>query len=153
MEATELTLRKTITVARPPKEAFRVFTAGVGSWWPTRTHSVGEERVDALILEGRVGGRFYERLDDGTEHEWGEITAWDPPEQLGLTWHPGRGPETAQKLVIRFVADGAGTRVELEHRGWEALGDRAEAALANYDSPSGWAGVLGRYAAAIEEAS
>ena len=152
METTDLVLRKTISVAQPPEVAFRVFTEEVGTWWPARTHSVGEERVSAVVLEGRVGGRFYERLDDGTEHDWGEITSWDPPERLGMTWHPGRGPETAQQLVIRFLAEGDGTRVEVEHSGWETLGDQAEATLASYDSESGWTGVLGQYAEAVEEA-
>jgi uncharacterized protein YndB with AHSA1/START domain len=148
MEVTDLTLRKTITVARPPEVAFRVFTEGLTSWWPARTHSVGRERVDTIVLEGHVGGRFYERLDDGTEHEWGEITTWDPPGRLGMTWHAGRGPETAQQLEIRFVAEGDGTRVELEQTGWEVLGDEAEATRANY--ASGWTGVLGQYADAVD---
>jgi uncharacterized protein YndB with AHSA1/START domain len=148
MEVTDLTLRKTITVARPPEVAFRVFTEGLASWWPARTHSVGHERVDTIVLEGHVGGRFYERLDDGTEHEWGEITTWDPPGRLGMTWHAGRGPETAQQLEIRFVAEGDGTRVELEQTGWEVLGDEAEATRANY--ASGWTGVLGPYAEAVD---
>jgi len=104
--------------------------------------------VDTIVLEGHVGGRFYERLDDGTEHEWGEITTWDPPGRLGMTWHAGRGPETAQQLEIRFVAEGDGTRVELEQTGWEVLGDEAEATRANY--ASGWTGVLGQYADAVD---
>jgi len=148
MEVTDLTLRKTITVARPPEVAFRVFTEGLASWWPARTHSVGHERVDTIVLEGHVGGRFYERLDDGTEHEWGEITTWDPPGRLGMTWHAGRGPETAQQLEIRFVAEDDGTRVELEQTGWEVLGDEAETTRANY--ASGWTGVLGLYAEAVD---
>ena len=148
MEVTDLTLRKTITVARPPDVAFRVFTEALASWWPARTHSVGHERVDTIVLESHVGGRFYERLDDGTEHEWGEITTWDPPGRLGMTWHAGRGPETAQQLEIRFVAEDDGTRVELEQTGWEVLGDEAEATRANY--ASGWTGVLEPYAEAVD---
>jgi uncharacterized protein YndB with AHSA1/START domain len=148
MEVTDLTLRKTITVARPPEVAFRVFTERLASWWPARTHSVGHERVDTIVLEGHVGGRFYERLDDGTEHEWGEITTWDPPGRIGMTWHAGRGPETAQQLEIRFVAEDDGTRVELEQTGWEVLGDEAEATRTNY--ATGWTGVLGAYAEAVD---
>jgi uncharacterized protein YndB with AHSA1/START domain len=150
METTDLVLRKTISVARPPEVAFRIYTEGVASWWPARTHSIGEERVETVILEGRVGGRFYERLDDGTEHDWGQITTWDPPGRLGMTWHPGRGAETAQQIEIRFVAEGEGTRIELEHTGWDALGAEAEATRANYASESGWTGVLGKYAEAVD---
>ena len=46
------------------------------------------------------------------------------------------------------MADGDGTRVELEQTGWEVLGDEAEATRANY--ASGWTGVLGPYAEAVD---
>jgi hypothetical protein len=47
---------------------------------------------------------------------------------------------------VRFTADGDSTVVELEHRGWEARGDRAAEVRAAYDG--GWIGVLERYASA-----
>jgi uncharacterized protein YndB with AHSA1/START domain len=65
-----------------------------------------------------------------------------------MTWHAGRGPETAQQLEIRFVAEDNGTRVELEQTGWEVLGDEAERTRANY--ASGWTEVLGPYAEAVD---
>jgi hypothetical protein len=36
-------LRKSITVGWSPEAAFRRFTAEIASWWPLRSHSVGEE--------------------------------------------------------------------------------------------------------------
>ena len=57
-----------------------------------------------------------------------------------LRWHPGREPETAQEVELRFRAEGATTVVELEHRGWAGLGDKARFAAACscllYTSPS-----------------
>lgn len=147
METTELVVRKEITVSSPPERVFRVYTEDVATWWPIHTHSVGQERVQTLVLERRVGGRVYERLDDGTEHDWGEITVWDPPELLSMTWHPGRGPETAQQVEVRFLAEGEGTRVELEHRGWEQLGESAAGTRDSYDS--GWDTVLQRFREAV----
>ena len=146
MEATDLTLRKTITVARPPEVAFRVFTEGLTSWWPARTHSVGHERVDTIVLEGHVGGRFYERLDDGTEHEWGEVTAWEPPHRLGYVWHLRTNRASATDVEIRFAAVDDGTRVEIEHAGWERLGDAAEAWRDR--NHAGWTTLLPHFLAA-----
>ena len=44
---------------------------------------------------------------------------------------------------MRFTEIDGGTRVELEHRGWERLGDRASGARADYEE--GWEPVLGLY--------
>ena len=45
-------------------------------------------------------------------------------------------------MDVRFSADGGATRVDLEHRGWEKLGDRMAEIVPQYDS--GWDEVLGR---------
>ena len=42
-----------------PAEAFDLFTAGIASWWPVRTHSYGGEAVTSVVFEPGVGGRVY----------------------------------------------------------------------------------------------
>ena len=59
---------------------------------------------------------------------------------------PPQKPLTAQEVEVRFSADGGGTLVELEHRGWQKLGARAAEARAGYDE--GWTVVLGEHFAA-----
>jgi hypothetical protein len=50
---------------------------------------------------------------------------------------------------VRFHAEGDGrTRVELEHRGLETYGERAEEMRGIFDSDGGWRGLLGLFAAA-----
>jgi uncharacterized protein YndB with AHSA1/START domain len=141
-----MVLRKSVAVNAPVEEAFRIYTDGIATWWPLATHSVSGDRAETAVFEGRVGGRIFEREPDGTEHLWGTVLEWDPPHGFVHTWHPGRGEETAQRVAMRFVPDGDGTRLELEHRGWENLGADAESTYANYDG--GWDFVLGeRYVA------
>ncbi len=148
MEQTaELTLRKSIVVDRPPEHAFRVFTEGIGGWWPVRSHSVGQERAEAAVMECKEGGRLYERLTDGTEAEWGRITAWEPPHRVAFTWYPGRDDGTAQQVDVRFSPEGEGTCVEVEQRGWERLGDRAQEMFESYEE--GWDPVLARFGEAV----
>lgn len=143
----ELVMRKTLEVASPPERAFALFTEGIAGWWPLRTHSVTEERAENVVFEPGVGGRIYERALDGEEHDWGAVTAWEPPGRVAFTWHPGRGQDTAQDVEVRFEPSGSGTRVELVHTGWERLGDHAAAQFENYDG--GWDVVLGeRFGAA-----
>jgi len=109
--------------------------------------------VATVVFEGWAGGRIYERLDDGTEHDWGRVSEWDPPQRLAYTWYPGRGPETGQMIEVRFTAEDGGTRVHLEQRGWELLGDEAAETRSRYDSEGGWDRVLGLYADAAERAA
>ena len=137
----ELVMRKTLEVATPPERAFALFTEGIAEWWPVRTHSVAEERAETAVFEAGVGGRIYERTLDGEEHVWGTVTAWEPAERVVFTWHPGREPDTAQDVEVRFEPSGSGTRVELVHTGWDRLGDRAAAQFEGYDA--GWDFVIG----------
>jgi hypothetical protein len=34
----------------------RVFTEGINTWWPLKTHSIGEDRAESVRIEPRVGG-------------------------------------------------------------------------------------------------
>jgi hypothetical protein len=120
-------LRLAIEVACSGEHAFRTWTAGIAGWWPA-DHTVSGTAVATVVLEGRVGGRIYERTADGAEHEWGEVTVWEPPVRLGYLWFLRTDRADATDVDIRFVAvDPATTRVEIEHAGWERLGDRGAA--------------------------
>jgi len=145
-QTSELVIRKSVTVDAPPQRAFRVFTEEIATWWPLRTHAVDTEHSDTVVMEGRVGGRLFERTPEGEEHLWGTIVTWDPPRRVTYSWHPGRGEETAQEVEVTFTPEGGGTRVDVAHYGWEKLEGRIEETMANYHE--GWDKVIGRYAEA-----
>ena len=73
------------------------------------------------------------------------MTTWHPPERLVFAWHPGREVSTAQEVELRFSEVRGGTLVELEHRGWEVLGEEALRIREGYET--GWEPVLKRYVA------
>ncbi len=104
------------------EHAFTVWTERIGSWWPADHTVTGRDDV-TVVLQGGIGGRIYERTTDGIEHDWGEVTVWEPPRQVSYLWHIGAARADATEVDIHFVAraDG-GTRVEVEHRGWDRLG-------------------------------
>jgi hypothetical protein len=54
------------------------------------------------------------------------------------------------ELEIRFIPDGTGTRVELEHRNLERFGAAAEPTRVQLDSEGGWSGLLARFAETVE---
>jgi hypothetical protein len=117
-------LRISFDVECPPEHAFMVWTTRIDTWWP-RDHTV-TGNADLVVLEGGVGGRIFERTIDGTEHQWGMVTRWDPPRELAYQWHLGSDAATATEVEIRFRPEGiAATRIEIEHHGWERLGDAA----------------------------
>jgi uncharacterized protein YndB with AHSA1/START domain len=134
---------RSIELTVGPERAFEVFTQRMGEWWPLQTHSIAEDKAVGIRFEGWVGGKVFEVVDDGTEWEWAFVLAWDPPHRLVLAWHPTPEPAVSTEVEIRFNAIEGGTRVELEHRGWERLGDLALTARIDYDQ--GWLPVLGLY--------
>jgi uncharacterized protein YndB with AHSA1/START domain len=138
----------TFDVACPVDRAFELWTGGIARWWP-RDHTVTAADDLTVILEGRVGGRIFERLPTGIEHDWGEVTIWEPPTRLAYTWHLNRDRADATDVEIRFAATGDATRVQIAHRGWERLG--AGGADWRDRNRGGWATLLPHYIAAAAD--
>jgi hypothetical protein len=95
-------------------------------------------------------GGSYERTSDGVEHDWGEVTVWEPPARLVYLWHLRRDRADATEVEIRFIAQGTtAARIEIEHRGWERLGGAAGEWRER--NRAGWQTLLPHYLAAIQE--
>lgn len=140
-------IRLRFEVQCPVAHAFAVWTEQIASWWP-RTHTVSAQRDADVVLERHVGGRIYERTAAGVEHDWGEVIAFEPPRRLSYLWHIRRDRADATEVAISFSSvDEGTTRIEIEHRGWERLGDDAPAWRdRNY---SAWDTLLARYCEAV----
>lgn len=136
-------IRKTIEVKKPVADAFRIFTEEIHAWWPLAQYSINRDEARHCVIEGRKGGQVYEEDTKGRKAIWGTVLEWDPPHCLVFSWHPGRTMETAQEVELRFRETGSGTRLDLEHRGWDLLGDEAIKARGSYDT--GWDAVLDQY--------
>ncbi|MEZ5994809.1 MAG: SRPBCC domain-containing protein [Hyphomonadaceae bacterium] len=138
---------KTIDVRRPAAEAFRIFTAEIGAWWPLATHTraktaAGETTV-AVTIEPRVGGRIYETLNDGRELDWGVVSAFEPGALFAMAWSMGRPQTQSTDVSVRFEPlDEASCRVTLTHENWERMGEEAAKLREAYNN--GWAGVFER---------
>jgi len=145
-------VRRAVTVAAPPERAFEVFTAGFASWWPS-SHSLAEGGYDSVLIEPHEGGRWYERSKTGVECVWGSVLVYEPPRRLVLSWlldgefEVDDDGSRATEVEIRFVPEGDGTRVELEHRGFDRRPDGATVADA-VSAEGGWGTLLELYARA-----
>lgn len=132
-------LHLSFAVACSAEHAFDIWTHRISLWWPT-SHSVSQDPDLSVTIEPRVGGRIYERTSAGDEHEWGEVTSWDPPTSFAYRWHLRQDLGEATDVTVTFVDRDEGAEVLITHDGWERLGDRGRDLQQR--NRQGWAGLL-----------
>lgn len=140
-------IRQATTVRSDLAHTFDVFVATIGSWWPTRSFSIGHERVVDVTFTRQLGGPVYETWDDGRTVDWGRVLVWEPPTRFAISWEilPA---VTEVELAFRPLGPQA-TRVELAHRGWERLSDeQLDSVGGGYEA--GWSRILAAFTAAAE---
>ena len=115
--------RVTTFVAVSPDDAFEVFTGEIDRWWrrgPRFRHGPGDKSELSFVQDAR-GRRLVERLQHRV-HELGKVLAWEPGQRLVFEWRPSNfAPDECTEVEVRFEASGDGTRVTLEHRGWDKI--------------------------------
>lgn len=151
-------VRKSMLVQASPALAFRVFTEKMSTWWPLEHYKIGKAKAVEAIVEPRVGGRWYERGEDGSTCDWGRVLVWEPPSRLVLTWDITADwqfdPKLNTEIEIRFLPDGKDrTRVELEHRHLDRFGARRDEMRRVFDQEGDWGKLLGKFARVAEAAT
>ncbi len=150
-------VHKQVTVDAPQDVAWRVFTEQMGAWWPLTMYKIGAADAVDAVIEPRVGGRWYERGDDGSTCQWGSVLAWEPPSRLVLSWDIGADwqydPSLKTEIEIRFIPEGdRATRVELEHRRLDRYGAHRDRMRAVFDKEGDWGRLLAMFTRVAEEA-
>jgi len=132
---------KSVVVNATIEQAFTIFAERPLEWWPEK-HVFVEDR-QAITIEPRVGGRYYERGADGKEIAWGTITEWNPPQRLVMTWRVGPywqpifDDEKASFIEVDFEAVGPDTtKVTLTHAQLHRHGEIAQSIHSALDGPS-----------------
>jgi uncharacterized protein YndB with AHSA1/START domain len=146
-------VRKTVHVKAPVAHAFEVFTSGLTRWWP-HDHGVGKQPIQKVLLEPRLGGRWLEISQDGTETSVATITLWEPPHRFAMLWQVNakwqHDATMKSEVDVRFTADGAeAAHVEVIHHRFETMGAEAGASMRK-DVDGGWPGLLERFVAEAE---
>jgi uncharacterized protein YndB with AHSA1/START domain len=137
-------VRKSITVKAPVEHAFRVYTEGNDTWWP-RTHHIGKVAMTKSTI-------------DGSECDWGKVLVWDPPRRFVMAWlinanwqyEPDISKTSEVEVIFTPEADGS-TRVDLEHRHFERMGEAGEKMRAGVDGPGAWGDMLVLFQKRAEE--
>jgi hypothetical protein len=149
-------VRCAVTVRATQEKAFEVFTSGFGRWWKRSGPGIGKSPLRTAIIEPFAGGRWYEIGEDNSETDWGRVLAWEPHSRLLLAWQIGPDWQFHADLVteveILFKSEGPhATRVELEHRHLDRMGEAAGRFRDAVGSPKGWSGKLDIFAIAAAE--
>jgi uncharacterized protein YndB with AHSA1/START domain len=151
-------VRKIIKVQAPLAVSWRVFTEKIGTWWPLEVYKIGKARAVDAIIEPNVGGRWYERGDDGSTCNWGSVLSWEPPSRLVLSWDITADwqydPDLKTEIEVRFIPEGDdATRVELEHRKLDRYGLRRDEMRRIFNTEGDWGRLLAMFARAAEGSS
>lgn len=141
---------KSVRVRATPERAFSVFTTNVLRWWPP-TYTIGSAPMKEVVIEPRIGGRWFEIGEDGSQCQWGDVLGWNPPRELVLAWRIGLdwkfNPAFLTEVKVSFADAGDGqTEVRIEHSKFENYGADAERAMQIFD---GWSATLARFAAVV----
>jgi DNA-binding transcriptional ArsR family regulator len=112
------------------QRTFEVMTRQVLDWFP---HTYGGDRVRAVVVEPRVGGRHYEDWGGETGHLYGQVTLFDPPRAWATRGRlsPGTVLDTEYELteepgpvtVVRVTKAAVGPISDEEAAGIGTFGD------------------------------
>lgn len=148
-------VRKVLRVKAPQAVAWRVFTEKIGAWWPLSAYTIGKVPAVDAVIEPHVGGRWFERGQDGSTCQWGSVLVWEPRSRLVLSWDITADwqydPALKTEIEVRFIAEGAdATRVELEHRRLDRYGARRDEMREIFDKGGDWGRLLAMFANVAE---
>ncbi len=113
-----------LTLTCTPDHAFEVFTSHIGEWWDPQ-YSGNPETLSTVTIDPRMRGQITERHSDGSEHDWGEVIAWDPPAKVAFSFTLAQDRTVPSVVRATFVPSDEGTRMTFEHDGWNELNAEA----------------------------
>jgi uncharacterized protein YndB with AHSA1/START domain len=141
-------VRKDVRVNVDAARAFEVFTSGINQWWPKT--GVSSSPIAESIIEPFTGGRWFANYEDGSQITNGHVLVCEPAKRVLFSWEFNADwkPDASapSEVEVTFVAEEPGTtRVQLEHRLFERLGEENGTRMRN-DVEGGWAALLELYA-------
>lgn len=134
-------VERLFSVRRSPEEAFTAFTDRIGDWWPAGFTGAGD-RLAAVAIEPKAGGRVYETDTEGGEQAWGSVVRYEPGHRLTLSWGLGLDSGSATEVDVVFNGVQDGCAVRFVHGGFDAGQEKDRA---KFDDEGGWNVVLGHY--------
>jgi len=112
-----------LRIAASPERTFAAFTDEIGAWWRPNSLFRFTDREEArLAFEPDPPERLVEVGHDGERFEIGPVIEWDPPSLLVFGWRQTGFPDDrSTEVSVRFEPVDEGTRVTVEHFGWDEI--------------------------------
>ncbi|OYW26855.1 MAG: ATPase [Caulobacter sp. 12-67-6] len=113
-----------LRIKAPPVRVFEAFTREIALWWrPNSLFAFTPRSPGVMAFEDVEGARrLVERLASGKVFEVGKVRVWEPGQRLVVGWRQATfAPEMDTEVEVRFEAVEDGTRVTVEHRGWDSV--------------------------------
>ncbi len=112
-----------LRVAAPAGRTFAAFTGEIGEWWcPNQLFRFTDRAGGRLAFEPDPPERLVEIGVDGERFEIGPVTVWNPPHRVVFGWRQAGFPaDRSTEVSVRFDPVENGTRVTVEHFGWDAI--------------------------------
>lgn len=112
-EVTTRTVGAARVIPLAPEVLYAAWTTGVDRWFAAPGH---------IRMTAEVGAPFWFETEFNGEYHphYGRFLELEPSRVVSMTWVTGRGGTEGAETVVtaRFTAQGAGTLVEIEHRGF-----------------------------------
>jgi len=138
------TVKVTTFVDVSPEDALDVFTRETDLWWRRGPRYRTSDKRGTMRFEPGAGGRLVESFDDGAERDIGRVLVWEPASRLVLEWRAQNFVHDEKTEVdVRFEPLNGGTRVVIEHRGWDAI--RADHPARHGLTGSAFAAMIGHW--------
>ena len=112
-----------LRVDAPPERTFAAFTTEIGEWWrPNDLFRFTSRRDTRLAFEPEPPEHLVEIGTDGERFVIGPVSEWDPPRRLAFGWRQaGFADEQSTEVSVHFDPVETGTRVIVEHVGWDTI--------------------------------
>jgi DNA-binding transcriptional ArsR family regulator/uncharacterized protein YndB with AHSA1/START domain len=122
-----------------PERVFEAFTTRT-DWFPA---TYGQERVQSIVFEPRVGGFHYEDWGEGRGHLYGQITAYDPPFKLSIRGRLQLGVTLDTDYVLE--PDGAETVLKVSRIAVGAMSEQDAAGIHQYGDIANFEAALRKF--------
>lgn len=129
-------IEQEVTIAASPERVFEALTSEVAAWWGTPY--LYSEAAQNVILEPKLGGRFYEVWGNNEGELYAIVTGIKRAERLELTGPMGMDGAVQGFISIHLEPKETATLIRFSH---QAIGAVTAETQANYGQ--GWQDLLG----------